>query len=325
MTRILLVDDEANVLSSLRRELMQKPDIGHDDVEIETFTSPLEALRRANEGDGDFDVAVVDYRMPLMDGVAFLTAFREIRPDAARIVLSGQADMGALAKAINQAHIDFFVGKPWSAFHLKGMIAQALEHHRLEQENRRLTASLRERAGRAIRLPRKTDYRIMLVDSDKNVLRRLERELMHRSDFDDLYATSRLRAVAGEESDAEAFGFAISSHTSPQQALEAAKNAPPDLVIADYTMHGVDGITFLREFRHVCADTVRMLLSGSASLEVLVEAVNIAGVYHFISKPWDIYELKAAIVLALNYRNMRLENRVLGDLVRRQEKKNGGI
>src|SRR5665647_1210890 len=99
LCRTLLLDDEAHVLAALRRELLRKPDIGHDGLEIEAFTSPHQALARAATPDGYFDLAIVDYHMPEMDGVRFLAELRKLRPNTVRIMLSGRADLGLLADA----------------------------------------------------------------------------------------------------------------------------------------------------------------------------------------------------------------------------------
>lgn len=71
MTKIMLVDDEPNILNSLRRVIHAMPwgAVG-DSVTVETFNSPPAALARAREH--AFDLVISDYRMPEMDGVAFL-------------------------------------------------------------------------------------------------------------------------------------------------------------------------------------------------------------------------------------------------------------
>ena len=96
MNRILLVDDEQNVLNALRRELK-------NDYEIELFSSPVEALARSKEI--AFDLVISDYQMPVLNGIQFLKQFGDIQPDAARLILSGQADIDALISAINETHI----------------------------------------------------------------------------------------------------------------------------------------------------------------------------------------------------------------------------
>ena len=101
MSRILIVDDEQAILNSIRRLLRLVPcSCGGTTYEltVEAFTSPKAALERAAHA--AFDLALVDYRMPEMDGIELLRRLREIQPDAARLILSGYADLNALVRAI---------------------------------------------------------------------------------------------------------------------------------------------------------------------------------------------------------------------------------
>ena len=135
MTRLMLVDDEANILSALQRVFACEP------YEIETFTDATSALMRAKVA--DFDLVLSDYRMPEVDGVAFLTILRTLQPDTARLILSGFADMDALLGAINDAHIFRFISKPWHDGELRATVAQALTHRATLLENRRLADQVR--------------------------------------------------------------------------------------------------------------------------------------------------------------------------------------
>lgn len=133
--RLLLVDDEPNILSALRRVFAV------DKYQIETFTEATAALARAKEV--EFDLVLSDYRMPDVDGVSFLTIFRTLQPDAARLILSGFADMDALYGAINDARTFRFITKPWHDGDLRVTIRQALAHRDMLLENRRLADELR--------------------------------------------------------------------------------------------------------------------------------------------------------------------------------------
>ena len=143
MWRLMIVDDEENILNALRRALKGRGT-------VEAYSSPKAALARAGEGI-PFDVVISDYRMPEMDGVAFLNAFRAIQPDAERIILSGYADFDALIAAINQAGISRFIPKPWEDFELALAVDQASERRRLLLENRRLADLVRVQQGRLSR------------------------------------------------------------------------------------------------------------------------------------------------------------------------------
>jgi two-component system, probable response regulator PhcQ len=69
MHRIMLVDDEKNILSALRRVFAVPLTEGGENLVVETFFCPLDALKRAKEG-VVFSAVISDYRMPEMDGVA---------------------------------------------------------------------------------------------------------------------------------------------------------------------------------------------------------------------------------------------------------------
>lgn len=135
MYRVLLVDDEQNILNALHRVFAS------ESYQLESFTSPRAALARIKEI--HFDLILSDYRMPEMNGVAFLDAARRIQPDAMRLVLSGYADLEAVVAAINVAEIYRFIGKPWQDYELKATVAQALAHRELAVENQRLANQVR--------------------------------------------------------------------------------------------------------------------------------------------------------------------------------------
>lgn len=156
MARIILVDDEENILRALRRVLGTPEawcgDTFGDGAEgaprntLEIFTSPLAALARAREG-VPFDVVISDYRMPDMDGVAFLKNLREIQPDTVRIILSGYADLEGLIGAINDAKIHHFICKPWDDYALCATVRQAYKLHHLQIDNQRLADEVRHQQG----------------------------------------------------------------------------------------------------------------------------------------------------------------------------------
>lgn len=309
MNSILLVDDEANILASLKREFMAHK----DEVSVETFTSPAEALDRAKSQ--LFDLVISDYQMPEMDGVTFLHAFQEIQPDAVRLILSGQADRDALVDAINRTRIYRFIMKPWSELELAGAVAQALAYRKVMQENRRLAAEYREKHGAwpILYEPGKR-FQILVVDDEPNVLSAVTRDLSHqRSPFQDMYEVMRREANPEFPQDNYHFHFIVETTTSPLEALEQAQLISYDLVITDYRMPEMDGVRFLEEFRKIQPDAARLLLSGQADIKVLVEAINRSEIYAFIGKPWNEYDLRSAVTQALVFRNLALENQRLAN------------
>lgn len=148
MSRILIVDDEESILKSLKRLLRVAPCAYGNKVfslEVDTFSSPAAALVHARQE--DYDLFISDYRMPEMDGIEFLKAAKALQPDAARLILSGYADLNALVRAVNEVGIDRFIGKPWNDYELLAAIGQALAHRDLLLENRQLANLVRVEMG----------------------------------------------------------------------------------------------------------------------------------------------------------------------------------
>lgn len=144
MSRILIVDDEESILKALRRLLYMTPCMAGEKsfkLNVDIFSSPVEALEKAKYT--AYDLVISDYRMPVMNGVQFLKAFREIQPDAVRLILSGYADLNGLIAAINEAGISRFISKPWNDYELVSAIGQALALRELTLENLRLADQAR--------------------------------------------------------------------------------------------------------------------------------------------------------------------------------------
>ena len=134
---ILCVDDEANVLKSLKRLFLD------EDYEILTAESGREGLALLEQHQ-PVQVVISDYRMPEMDGVAFFKEVHERWPDTVRIVLSGYADTAAVVAAINEGQVYKFIPKPWNDDELKVAIAKAVELYFLVKANNDLNEELRQ-------------------------------------------------------------------------------------------------------------------------------------------------------------------------------------
>ncbi|MBB4844817.1 response regulator RpfG family c-di-GMP phosphodiesterase [Paucibacter oligotrophus] len=143
---ILLVDDEPNILYALKRLLrLGLQDAQQQPYKVESFSDPLQALRRAEEC--SFALAISDYRMPQMNGVQLLCGLRALQPDCARVILSGYTDLNGLTAAINEAAIQRFISKPWNDHELLCGVRELLRIRELDLENRRLADLLRQQQG----------------------------------------------------------------------------------------------------------------------------------------------------------------------------------
>jgi len=139
MYRIMLVDDDANTLKALRRELL---DSNLDSHVIELFASPLAALERARAT--DIDLVISDHVMPEMDGVEFLARFRRMQPLASCVLLSGLESAAMLKQAINHARAAYFLSKPWDKEQLRDISARSLLEAEYRKNARRLEELVRD-------------------------------------------------------------------------------------------------------------------------------------------------------------------------------------
>lgn len=104
MDRVLCVDDDPNVLSAFQRLLRNQFD-------VEAVLGPVQGLSALNQS-SPFAVVVADMRMPVMDGIQFLSQVKRKCPDTVRIMLTGCADLHSAIDAINQGSIFRFLTKP---------------------------------------------------------------------------------------------------------------------------------------------------------------------------------------------------------------------
>ncbi|MEN6586648.1 MAG: response regulator [Sulfuricella sp.] len=321
MYRILLVDDEQNVLNALQREL-------HGKYEIEAFISPVAALQRGREV--KFDLVISDYQMPELKGTQFLKQFGEIQPDAARMILSGQLDIDGLLGAINETHIYRFIAKPWDASELKIAIAQALDYRRITLENTRLADAYRNTHAQQQCRAQDRTHRIILVDGDEAALKLVFNGLTQPAAYGGMYDAMRRDFGQAEVGGHHDFKYVVDCFGSGLEALERIAKIPYELAVVAYKLPEMDGITFLGELRKVHPDAACILISASLDMNTLSQAVNEAHVDSFLHiswvnyelkadamrRSWNIYQLNAAVMQALVSRDLVLENRRLAELMR---------
>ncbi len=89
--------------------------------------------------------------------------------------------------------------------------------------------------------------------------------------------------------------YRILTYTSPLTALETVESEPVNVVLADFMMPQMDGISFLRHVRDRKPQATRILLTGYADKENAIRAINEAGLYYYLEKPWNNEHLKLVI------------------------------
>ena len=138
---VLCVDDEPNILASLRR--LFRP-VGYRVLVADSGAAGLALLETES-----VDLVISDMRMPSMDGAQFLEHVRARWPDTIRLLLTGYSDVGSILAAINRGEIYRYITKPWDDNDILLVVRQALERRtlglerdRLEQLTRRQNAEL---------------------------------------------------------------------------------------------------------------------------------------------------------------------------------------
>jgi PAS domain S-box-containing protein len=130
---VLIVDDEPLILNALQRLLRRK-------FEVRQALSGKEALAvlRAEP----VDVIVADQHMPGLSGSELLSQAKVDAPDAARLLLTGSADVADLAAAVNLGEVHAYLTKPWESDSLVATVENAAERVRQKRANRQLAEAL---------------------------------------------------------------------------------------------------------------------------------------------------------------------------------------
>ena len=114
-------------------------------------------------------------------------------------------------------------------------------------------------------------------------------EIIVLVDDEEMVLTS-LRSILALETD-----YGVQTFTSAAEALEFINSQNVDLVLSDYLMPEMDGITFLAKVREIKPEIPRIILTGYADKENAIKAINEVGLYQYIEKPWDNDDLMLII------------------------------
>ncbi len=110
---ILVVDDDPQVLAAVRRDLRSRYREQYTTLSASSGQQALETVRELKSRGDSLAMVISDQRMPGMPGHEVLAGIRDLYPLARRVLLTAYSDIDAAIKAINDAHIDHYLSKPW--------------------------------------------------------------------------------------------------------------------------------------------------------------------------------------------------------------------
>ena len=244
---VLLVDDNDDFLISMTRALERRGLKVYKSSSGEFVREMLEKI--------PVDVAVLDLKMPGVDGHELFAEFRRRMPHVPIIILTGHGDAtDAFSKA--KHGVFEYLGKPCEVETLERTIRDAVD------------------PGGQAREPEPGDdgdstVRVLLVDDEPDFLRSTEAVLRRR-------------------------GFVVRTAGSGDAALDILAAHPVDVAVVDVKMPGMDGLGLLQKITDRRISVEVILLTGHAAPPAAVKGIK-AGAYDFVLKPIDTDELAAKI------------------------------
>ena len=271
-TRILFVDDEANVLSGLRRMLRGQRKVW----EMHFANGGAEALETMEQN--AFDVIVSDMRMPGIDGAELLTRVSELYPNTVRLVLSGQSEHEKIFRAIGPAHQ--FLSKPCDPDLLVNTIQRACGLHGQLQDE--ALKNLTSQISCLPSLPRIYCQLVEELESDDASMDRVGDMI-----GSDIAMTAKVLQLVNSSF------FGLPQHvTCPKHAVSLlGLNIIRPLVLtanafAQYEDPNIDGFALEQSIQHslAVATTAKHISESESSDSQLVDDAFIAGMMHDIGK-----------------------------------------
>jgi len=113
--------------------------------------------------------------------------------------------------------------------------------------------------------------------------------------------------------------YVILTSENADEGLKLIESREVDLVISDQNMPGMSGVEFLRKVKADHPDTLTIMLTGQTDINVAMQAINDAGVYKFILKPWDDDDFKLTIRRALESKELMRERDTLKERVQSRD------
>ena len=266
--RILCVDDEPNILRSLRW-LLQK------EFDVEVAGSGQDGLGMVKKT--SYDVILSDQRMPGMMGSEFLREARKLSPGSMRILLTGYSDLQAILRSVNEGEVFRFVSKPWISQELLQVVGEAAAIARAHpppgpdaiNEIRAESASI---GGECI----------LVVDDDPGVV-----DLIN---------------------EAIGTGPRVSYANNVAEAVAAFNEQDIGIVISNMRVGNVDATRMLKALKQQHPDIVAVVYTGATDAVDVIGLINQAQIFRFLPKPVKPTMLRIALTAATVKRKQLKDN-----------------
>jgi len=109
------------------------------------------------------------------------------------------------------------------------------------------------------------------------------------------------------------FKYNVNICISADEAMAVLETKPIEIIITDQRMPNITGIQFLEKVLLIYPDPIRILLTGYADMNAVIDAVNKGKIYHYLSKPWNEEELELTIARAYEVYEKNLETKVMNE------------
>lgn len=249
--RLLIVDDEEEFLLSSSQALRRRG------FEVDVAPNGITALEKVEKN--EYDVVMLDVKMPDIDGIEVFRQVHRIYPDLPIVLLTGHSSIGDAFQTSKEGIADY-LAKPVDMDELARRIKRATIRHETSEPGDD-DDSLVLDAGESIR--------VMIVDDEIDFLDTVKKVFQRR-------------------------GLNVVTAVSGHEALDMLSENLVDVVVLDVRMPGMDGLEALRLIKKGYPGIDVILLSGHPSVDAALEGVRL-GASEYLKKPPDINALVATI------------------------------
>jgi eukaryotic-like serine/threonine-protein kinase len=231
--------------------------------DCQVLTAPSAALALEYLSRFDIHVVVSDQRMPEMTGLQLLKQVHEISPRTMRVLLTGYADLAATVDAVNEGEVFRFVKKPWDNEDLIRTVADAAA----------IGLELASAPDPKVDLPENVNASIVVIDHGTDVTHVL------RQFFGDYCTVQRV--------------------TNSVDAVRILEKEPVALIVGDLAQGQDEMITLAKLLKREHPQILTMLLADAADSEMVIDLINQAQVFRFLSRPFKLRQLRDNVEAAL--------------------------